>query len=103
MKISKQVIPLCLTLITFGILSLILFLFIHLLNLFPLSKKIIPEIQISDILVGLTIYVKTSVDFALFIGNLMSKNPGVKNRIAIEIGTAFGNAAGTLFVLIIWT
>lgn len=77
--------------------------FIHLLNLFPLADKIIPHIHLADIVVGLTIYLKTSVDFAIFIGNLMAKNPGIKSRVAIEIGTAVGNATGTFFVLLIWT
>jgi len=35
-------------------------------------------------------------------GNLMSANPGWKKRIAIEFGTALGNALGTFFVLSIW-
>src|SRR5258706_14315159 len=103
MKHIQQLFPIILTIITFVILSLVLFLFIHFLNLFPVTDKIHPELRIADILVGLTIYLKTSVDFAIFIGNLMSKNLGIKNRIAIEIGTATGNALGTLFILLIWT
>ena len=100
---TKQLIPIILTAITFLGLTGILFLFIHLLNLFPIQDKIVPKLFLADILVGLTIYVKTSVDFAMFIGNLMSRNPGMKSRIAIEIGTAAGNAAGTFFVLLVWT
>ncbi|HSD98344.1 MAG TPA: hypothetical protein VLB73_01430 [Patescibacteria group bacterium] len=100
---TKQFIPLILTVLTFLVLSFLLFWFIHILNLFPIQDKIILHLYIPDILVGLTIYLKTSVDFALFIGNLMSKYHGVKSRIAIEIGTAFGNALGTFFVLGIWT
>lgn len=102
-KLFKQLFPIFLTILTFFALSSILFYVISLLNLFPLQDKIVPHLHIADILVGLTIYIKTSVDFAIFIGNLMAKNPGWKNRIAIEIGTAFGNAAGTFFVLFIWT
>jgi hypothetical protein len=52
--------------------------------------------------IGLTIYVKTAIDFAIFTGNLMHSNPGFKKRIAIEIGTAFGNAIGTMVILVIW-
>lgn len=100
---KKQLIPLLLTVVTFAALGILLFGFIHILNLFPLKDKIIPVLRVTDILVGVTIYLKTSVDFALFIGNLMSKHTGVKNRIAIEIGTALGNALGTFFVLTIWT
>lgn len=99
----KQFIPLVLTAVTFFVLVIILYGFIHFLNLFPVQDKIVPRFFWGDILVGLSIYLKTSVDFAMFIGNLMSKNPGMKSRIAIEIGTACGNAIGTLFVLVVWT
>lgn len=103
MKIFKeQVIPLLLTVVAFLGLTAILYTAIYLLNLFPIKEKIIPQIRISDILVGLTIYLKTSIDFGIFIGNLMRKNPGWKKRVSIEFGTAAGNAFGTLFVLFIW-
>ena len=59
-------------------------------------------IRPTDVFVGLTIYLKTSVDFAILIGILMSKYPGFKNRVAIENGTAFGNMLGTVVVLTIW-
>jgi hypothetical protein len=66
------------------------------------SEKILESINISDVLIGLTIYLKTSVDFAILIGTLMRKYPGFKNRIAIETGTAFGNMLGTAAVLGLW-
>jgi hypothetical protein len=103
MKQLQQLIPIFLTLLTFFVLAFILYCFVSLLNFFPVADKIIPRIHVTDVVVGLTIYLKTSVDFAIFIGNLMSKNLGIKNRIAIEIGTALGNATGTFFVLLIWT
>lgn len=56
----------------------------------------------TDVLIGLTVYLKTAIDFALFIGNLMHENGGWKNRISIEMGTALGNALGTMVVLFIW-
>lgn len=102
-SLSQQTIPILLTILTFVFLGFLLFAFIHLLNLFPIKNKIIPTLTIADILVGLTIYLKTSIDFAIFIGNLMAKNPGWKKRIAIELGTALGNGFGTLIVLTIWT
>lgn len=103
MKLYHQLVPLLLTVLTFLLLSLLLLGFIHLLNLLPITDKILPVLRIVDIGVGLTIYLKTSIDFAIFMGNLMHHNPGTKNRIAIEIGTALGNFVGTLLVLIIWT
>lgn len=55
-----------------------------------------------DVLIGLTVYLKTSIDFAIFMGNLMHDNGGWKNRIGIELGTALGHAFGTMVVLLIW-
>lgn len=102
-NLKQQLIPLLLTVITFFGLSLLLFVFIHVLNFLPIQDKINPRLYVVDILVGLTIYLKTSIDFAIFIGNLMHTYPGWKNRISIEIGTALGNALGTFFILTIWT
>jgi hypothetical protein len=66
------------------------------------TDKILTEIKPQDVLVGAGIYLKTAVDFAILIGLLMVKYPGFKNRIAIENGTALGNALGTAAVLAIW-
>ncbi len=101
--VREQVIPIGLTVITFiGLVSL-LYLTILFLNLLPLNQKIFLGIRKRDFLVGLTIYLKTGIDFAIFIGNLMHKNPGWKKRIAIELGTALGNGIGTILVLVIWS
>lgn len=67
------------------------------------ATDVILRIRWVDVLVGLTIYLKTSIDFAIFIGRLMSKNPSWKSRIAIEVGTALGNALGTMAILLVWT
>ena len=99
--IKNQSFPIVLTVVVFGVLCSALYGFIILLNKFT-GTDIILQVRWGDVLVGLTIYLKTSVDFALIIGNLMSEYNGVKNRIAIEIGTAVGNALGTLIVLTIW-
>jgi hypothetical protein len=81
----------------------LLFLEITILNQFGfVSEKISLEIKPQDILVGFLIYIKTSIDFAIFISILMSKYPGLKNRFAIEVGTGFGNVLGTMVVLAIW-
>ncbi|OGH51292.1 MAG: hypothetical protein A3G13_02700 [Candidatus Levybacteria bacterium RIFCSPLOWO2_12_FULL_37_7] len=98
----KQCIPLILTVVTFLFLCLFLYGFILILNFLPTQEKVQFSLRKRDVLVGLTIYLKTSIDFAIFIGNLMRGNPGWKNRIAIEIGTTVGNALGTLAVLTIW-
>jgi hypothetical protein len=72
------------------------------LNLIPASEHIVLNIRTIDVVVGATIYLKTSIDFAIFMGRLMAANPGWRNRIAIEIGTAAGNAIGTIAVIGLW-
>lgn len=99
----SQGVPLVLTIVVFAILVAILHGVLHLLNLLPINDKIHLEIRLQDVLIGMTIYLKTAVDFAIFMGRLMASNPGWKNRIAIEIGTGLGNALGTIIILIIWT
>lgn len=58
--------------------------------------------RLGDILIGIVVYLKTSIDFALFMGNLMHENGGWKNRISIQLGTFIGNTLGTMAVLLIW-
>ncbi len=101
--LHQQLIPLILTVVVFLFLWAIFFVAIFGLNLIPNTDDISLKIRWYDVLIGGTIYLKTSVDFAIFMGRLMSSNPGWKNRIAIEIGTALGNGLGTIVVLIIWT
>src|SRR3989344_9571137 len=97
----NQILPLAATVITAVALIFLIYLEIITLNKFT-PTDILTRVQLSDVLVGLTIYLKTSVDFAIFIGNLMAAYPGWRNRISIEIGTAFGNALGTIIILAIW-
>lgn len=100
--LRDQIIALILTVVTCGVLILFLWLEIHLLNKVS-SDKILLEIRPQDVVIGMTIYLKTAIDFAIFIGRLMDQNRGLKGRIGIEIGTAVGNAIGTLAILAVWT
>lgn len=98
-----QIIPLSLTVVVFVVMSALLYIEVNVLNKFVISREVIQlHLRWSDVLIGMTIYLKTSIDFAIFIGRLMSKFPGWKNRIMIEIGTALGNALGTLGILVLW-
>lgn len=99
---KNQIIPLVLTVVIFFVLMAALYGEVLILNFFTHSD-IVKQIHFTDVLVGLTIYLKTAVDFAIFIGNLMAEYRGVKNRIMIEIGTAVGNAVGTMAVLAVWS
>lgn len=97
-----QIVPLFLTTVVFLVLSLLYYLIIEALNVFVGKQQIDLQIHSASVLLGMAIYLKTAVDFAIYIGNLMRKFPGWRNRIKIEIGTALGNAVGTALVLIIW-
>lgn len=100
--LREQITPLSLTVITFFGLCALLFFSIHILNLLPSKEKIQIRIHPQDVIIGFTIYIKTAIDFAIFIGNVMRSNPGWKKRISIELGSAVGNAGGTLMILIVW-
>lgn len=100
--VKNQLIPLALSLLTFLALLVILFLLLHFINSLDIGSNINLKLRLVDVLFGLTIYLKTAVDFAIFIGHTIRLNPGYKSRIAVEIATAFGNALGTLLILILW-
>jgi hypothetical protein len=98
----EQLVPLILTVFTFLVLSTLLYGLLLFLNSFLLQDQIILDFRKRDVLIGIAVYLKTAIDFAIFIGNLMRTNPGWKKRIAIELGTAVGNAFGTFLVLTAW-
>lgn len=98
----SQFVPIALTGVVLAGFLALLHASIVLFNLIPSSEKIFLEIRWVDVLVGGTIYLKTSIDFAIFIGRMMAANPGWRNRVAIEIGTAAGNAIGTIAIIGLW-
>ncbi len=98
----EQLIPIGLTVAVFGALAVALFFTLQLINKFLPANQISLHFRWRDVIIGATIYFKTSVDFAILIGLLMRQNPGWKNRIAIELGTAFGNGTGTIIILCFW-
>ncbi|MFA7308775.1 MAG: hypothetical protein WC045_01755 [Patescibacteria group bacterium] len=97
----NQIVPILLSVVICAVLVFALWLEIHALNFFRPSD-ILLSVRWFDVLIGMSIYFKTSIDFAVFMGHLMSKNPGLKGRIAIELGTATGNALGTMLILLVW-
>jgi hypothetical protein len=98
-----QIVPLVLTGIVFVAMWGLYHVEILLLNKTIINREaVLPIVRWSDVLLGVTIYLKTSIDFAIFIGRLMSKYPGWRNRIMIEVGTALGNALGTMGILVVW-
>lgn len=96
-----QIIPLSLTVLVLGALVFLLRISLGALNLLPIQPLSL-SLRWFDVLVGATIYLKTSIDFALLMGRLMAAHPGWRRRVAIEIGTALGNAVGTIAIIAIW-
>src|SRR5574340_438011 len=99
--IIEQLLPIFLTILTFLALSTVLYGLLLFLDSLHLTYPITLDFRKREVLIGIVIYLKTAIDFAIFIGNLMHTNPGWKKRIAIEIGTAVGNALGTFLILAI--
>ncbi|MEI6728856.1 MAG: hypothetical protein WCK98_04400 [bacterium] len=100
-KTFEQLFPILFAGIVFIAIAVAYYFWITVLNIFP-GEKILLSLNWTDVVVGLTIYLKTAVDFALIIGIFMKNYPGLKNRLAIETGTAIGNALGTAIILVIW-
>lgn len=101
-RILRQLVPLVLTVVVLFVLVTVLHGALLFFNLFPVREQIDMNIHWVDVLIGITIYLKTSIDFAIFMGRLMTTNTGWKNRVAIEIGTATGNAIGTIAIIGLW-
>jgi hypothetical protein len=99
----EQGLPILLTFFTFCGLATVLYGILLFINTLNLKSPIVLDFRRREVLLGIIIYLKTAIDFAIFIGNLMHSNPGWKKRIAIELGTAIGNGLGTFLILIIWT
>jgi hypothetical protein len=99
--LRMQLLPVVLSVVTCLVLVGLLWIEILAINQFS-SEPIVVHIGMLDVLIGMSIYLKTSVDFAIVIGRMMDKNPGLKGRVGIEIGTALGNAAGTMAILLLW-
>lgn len=100
-RLRDQLIPILFSIVVCVVLVALLWLEVLFINQFA-TEKISLQFGLASILVGMTIYLKTSVDFAILIGRMMDKNPGLKGRVGIEIGTAVGNATGTMAILLLW-
>lgn len=100
-RLRDQLIPILFSIVVCVVLVALLWLEVLFINQFT-AEKISLQFGWASILVGMTIYLKTSVDFAILIGRMMDKNPGLKGRVGIEIGTAIGNATGTMAILLLW-
>lgn len=102
-RFIEKIIPVILTVLTFFVLSTLLYGVLLVLDSLHLQYPIILDFRKRELLFGILIFLKTAIDFAIFMGNLMHTNPGWKKKIAIAFGTSIGNAFGTFLILIVWT
>jgi len=102
-KLIEKIIPVFLTVLTFFVLSTLLYGVLLVLDSLHLQYPIILDFRKRELLFGILIFLKTAIDFAIFMGNLMHTNPGWKKKIAIAFGTSIGNAFGTFLILTVWT
>ncbi len=107
MKLKKilvqKAIPVVLVILTFFALSTLLYGILLILSSLSLNYPIILDFRRREPLIGIIVYLKTAIDFTIFMGALMHTNPGWKKRVAIGLGTGLGNAFGTFLILTIWT
>jgi hypothetical protein len=97
-----QFVPLLLTVVILAILLAVLHASLFIFNQIPGTIPILMVIRPQDVVIGATIYLKTEIDFAILIGRLMDLYPGWRNRVALEVGSAVGNAGGTILIIGLW-
>lgn len=102
-NLFEKIIPVLLSFFIFFFLTTLLYGVLLILDSLNLQFPIILDFRKREVIFGILIFLKTAIDFAIFMGNLMHTNPGWKKKIAIAIGTSIGNAFGTFLILTIWT
>ena len=100
----KQLLPISVSLSFFIIFSYLTYFILKYINtLNAVEEKILITIIYEQVVLGMFIYLKTAVDYAIFVGRLMDKNQGIKKRLAMNIGTSLGCFFGVSLILIIWS
>lgn len=100
---KKQLLPLSISFGLFAIFVVLTFGILNLLNHLGFSHKLSVQVIWGEVLLGIFIYLKTAVDYALFVGTLMANNTGVKKRIAMNAGTSIGCFIGVTAIAVLWT
>lgn len=101
---KKQFLPIFISLGLFVIFTIITYFLLRFLNTFNIiSEKLSTQLFFSQIGLGIFIYLKTAVDYAIFVGCLMEKNTGTPKRIAMNAGTSIGCFLGVTLITILWS
>lgn len=98
----KQLLPLSISFGLFGAFVVLTYFLLHCLNtlgFIHLSTSIVG----AQVVLGVIIYLKTAVDYALFVGSLMENNSGTPKRIAMNAGTSIGCFLGVTAIAVLWS
>lgn len=98
----KKILLLFINFLIFLLLVFVLFSVIKKANLISGKNPISFKIIVSDILFGIFIYLKTSLDFVIYAGSFIKVNKKIKNLGAFITGTSIGNSAGVFLIIFIW-
>lgn len=98
----KHLFPIAISFGLFGVFVGATFVLLHTLNI-VLPVQLTVTLLWGQVLLGVFIYLKTSVDYALFVGALMENNGGVKKRIAMNAGTSIGCFIGVTAIAVLWS
>ncbi len=66
------------------------------------SNDPVLEIHFVDFVWGFILYFITAVDYAILVGRIQVKNPGIKARFIMNIFTCLGGYIGVELVLLMW-
>lgn len=101
---KKQLLPISISLGLFIIFSLISYILLKGLDgMHIFHESLSTNFIWVQIGLGIFIYLKTAVDYALFVGMLIEKNEGLNKRIAMNVGTSLGCFVGVTAIVILWS
>ena len=101
---KNQLIPITVSLGFFVVFVGLTYLVLQVLNGFDsLTQKFVLGVSLTNVLLGMLIYLKTAVDYAIFVGLLMDKNEGTAKRIAMNAGTSVGAFIGVTLIVVLWS
>ena len=100
---KNNIIPVSISLALFAAFSILTYFILLSLNTLNLiTEKLSTTVVWEQVIIGMLIYFKTAVDYAIFVGLLMDQNVGTKKRIAMNVGTSIGAFIGVTMILVLW-
>jgi len=102
-RVKKHLLPLGISFGLFGLFVVATYGILAVLNHSYFGHGLSTTIIWGQVALGVFIYLKTAVDYALFVGSLMEFNAGIPRRIAMNAGTSIGCFVGVTFIAVLWS